>query len=217
MLVRDHPADDGVVAAPSSALKLALACQFKIASALVRPGSVVPMNFHFTTAKAHITRVGGRVEELVSDAGLQPESSLPFKGNIDLDKLNECIARNGKENVSFVRIEAGTNLIGGQPVSLENMQQTAKIARENGIPVVLDASLLQDNLHFIKVREQACKDMSIREITRDRVIVEPAPGRSAGAGNEPLSRAAASTSRQVASACTRTPSGASRACVGNVA
>ncbi len=142
------------------------ACESILAEAFVKPGNVVPMNFHFTTAKAHITRVGGRVEELVSDAGLVPESDLPFKGNIDLDKLRECIARNGKENIAFVRIEAGTNLIGGQPVSLENMRQTSKIARDNGIPVVLDASLLQDNLYFIKTREAACKDMSIREITR---------------------------------------------------
>ncbi len=142
------------------------ACESILSEAFVKPGSVVPMNFHFTTAKAHITRVGGRVEELVSDAGLIPESDLLFKGNIDLDKLRECIARNGKENVAFIRIEAGTNLIGGQPVSLENMTQTSKIARENGIPVVLDASLLQDNLYFIKTRETACRDMSIREITR---------------------------------------------------
>lgn len=142
------------------------ACESILSEAFVKPGSVVPMNFHFTTAKAHITRVGGRVEELVSDAGLIPESDLLFKGNIDLDKLRECIARNGKENVAFIRIEAGTNLIGGQPVSLENMTQTSKIARENGIPVVLDASLLQDNLYFIKTREAACRDMSIREITR---------------------------------------------------
>ncbi len=142
------------------------ACESILAEAFVKPGSVVPMNFHFTTAKAHITRVGGRVEELVSDAGLIPESDLLFKGNIDLDKLRECITRNGKENVAFVRIEAGTNLIGGQPVSLENMTQTAKLAHDNGILVVLDASLLQDNLYFIKTREDACKDMSIREITR---------------------------------------------------
>jgi tryptophanase len=142
------------------------ACESILAEAFIKPGNVVPMNFHFTTAKAHITRVGGRVEELVSDAGLEPESDLPFKGNIDLDKLKACIAQNGSKNIPFIRLEAGTNLIGGQPFSLENMTATAKIARENGIPVVLDASLLQDNLHFIKNREAACRDMSIREITR---------------------------------------------------
>ena len=95
-----------------------------------------------------------------------PESDFPFKGNIDLDKLRECIARNGAEHIPFIRLEAGTNLIGGQPFSLENMTAAAKIAHENGIPILLDASLLQDNLYFIKTREAACKDMSIRQITR---------------------------------------------------
>jgi len=142
------------------------ACESIIATAFVKPGDVVPMNFHFTTAKAHITRVGGRVEELVIDEGLNPVSDYPFKGNIDLDKLKECITRNGVEHIPYIRLEAGTNLIGGQPFSLENMTQTANLAHAYGIPIVLDASLMQDNLYFIKVRETACKDMSIREITR---------------------------------------------------
>ena len=142
------------------------ACESILAETFVKPGDVVPMNFHFTTAKAHITRVGGRVEELVIDEGLNAESDFPFKGNIDLDKLRECIARNGAEHIPFVRLEAGTNLIGGQPFSLENMKAVAKIAHENGILIVLDASLLQDNLYFIKAREAACKDWTIREITR---------------------------------------------------
>jgi len=142
------------------------ACESILATAFLKPGDVVPMNFHFTTAKAHITRVGARVEEIVIDEGLQPESDFPFKGNIDLDKFKECIARNGAENIPFIRLEAGTNLIGGQPFSLENMTQTTKLAHEHGIMVVMDASLMQDNLHFIKTREAACKDMSIREITR---------------------------------------------------
>ncbi len=142
------------------------ACESILAEAFVKPGDVVPMNFHFTTSKAHITRVGGRVEELVIDEGLNPESECLFKGNIDLDKLKECIARNGAEHIPFIRLEAGTNLIGGQPFSLENMTATAALAHRHGIPIVFDISLLQDNLYFIKTRETACKDMSIREITR---------------------------------------------------
>jgi tryptophanase len=107
------------------------------------------------------------VEELVIDEGLLPESDFPFKGNIDLEKLKECIARNGAEHIPFIRLEAGTNLIGGQPFSLENLKATAAMAHASGIPIVLDASLLQDNLYFIKIREAACKDMSIRAITRE--------------------------------------------------
>ncbi|NLM46204.1 MAG: tryptophanase [Firmicutes bacterium] len=132
----------------------------------IKPGNCVIMNYHFTTTKAHITRLGGRVEELVCDEGLVPKSDLPFKGNIDLNKVKACIEREGAANISYIRIEAGTNLIGGQPISYENMKAVTDLAKEHGIPTVLDASLLQDNLYFIKVREEAMKDKSIREITR---------------------------------------------------
>ena len=132
----------------------------------IKPNNCVIMNYHFTTSKAHVTRLGGRVEELVCDEGLITKSDLPFKGNIDLDKVKACIAREGADNIPYIRIEAGTNLIGGQPVSYENMKAVTDLAKEHGIPTVLDASLLQDNLYFIKVREESMKDKSIREITR---------------------------------------------------
>ncbi len=142
------------------------ACEHILSQVLVKPGSVVPMNFHFTTAKAHITRMGGIVEELVIDEGRKAVSDFPFKGNFDLDKLRALIKKEGRDNIAFIRIEAGTNLIGGQPLSLENIQAVSDIARENGIIAVLDASLWQDNLFFIKKREEACRDMTTREITR---------------------------------------------------
>lgn len=140
------------------------ACENILAEAFVKPGDTVPMNFHFTTTKAHITRVGGSVVELICAEGLKPRSDAPFKGNFDIEQLKKVIAETGREHIPFVRIEAGTNLIGGQPLSMENMLQVADICRQNGIMSVLDASLLQDNLFFIKTREEQCKDMSIKEI-----------------------------------------------------
>lgn len=142
------------------------ACEHILSQALVKSGDLIPMNFHFTTAKAHITRMGGRVVEVLADEATNPESTDPFKGNFDLDKLRAVIAKEGAQNIPFVRLEAGTNLIGGQPFSLENALAAAKIAHENGILTVLDASLWQDNLYFIKTREAACFDMTPREITR---------------------------------------------------
>ena len=141
------------------------ACENIIAEAFVKPGDVVPMNFHFTTTKTHITRKGGRVEELVIEEGLDPNLIYPFKGNFDIPRLKKLIEEVGAEHIPFVRIEAGTNLIGGQPLSMENMIEVANVCREHGIMSVLDASLLQDNLYFIKTREEAAKDMSIMEIT----------------------------------------------------
>ncbi len=143
------------------------ACENILAEKFVKPGKCVIMNYHFTTAKALITIRGGHVEELVKDEGLVSESELPFKGDIDLDKLEACIKSEGADNVAFMRLEAGTNLIGGQPVSVQNFKDACAVARKHGILCVLDASLLQDNLYFNKTREEACKDMSIREITRE--------------------------------------------------
>ena len=140
------------------------ACENILASALVKPGQVALMNFHFTTTKAHVTRMGGTVEELVAEKGLLPQSNDPFKGDFDLAKLRETINEKGAENVAFVRVEAGTNLIGGQPVSLENMLAVTDICHENHIISVLDASLLQDNVYFMKTREARCKYMDIKSI-----------------------------------------------------
>lgn len=143
------------------------ACENILGKAYVKPGSVVAMNYHFTTSKVHVTLNGGSVEEIIIDEGLEVTSTHPFKGNMDLDKLNALIQQHGAANIAFVRLEAGTNLIGGQPISLENMRAVSQICRANGILYVFDASLLADNLYFIKTREEACKDMSLREITRN--------------------------------------------------
>ncbi len=142
------------------------ACEHILSQHLVKSGNCVIMNYHFTTSKAHITRLGGHVEELIRDEGLIAKSSLPFKGNIDLDKVKACIEKEGADNVAYMRLEAGTNLIGGQPISYENMKAATELARANGILTVLDASLLQDNLYFIKTREPGMEDKSIRQITR---------------------------------------------------
>jgi tryptophanase len=125
------------------------------------------MNFHFTTTKALITESGGSVEEIVSDAGLEVTSSLDFKGNIDMGKLQESFDRLGKEGISFVRLEAGTNLIGGQPISMQNIREVSAFCREHELLFIIDASLLADNLYFIKVREPEFADVSLNDITRE--------------------------------------------------
>ena len=140
------------------------ACENILAEAYVKPGMVALMNFHFTTTKAHITRVGGTVEELVDAEGLLPRSDNPFKGNFNLDNLRQRIKDIGPENVAFVRVESGTNLIGGQPVSLDNMLAVTDICHDAGVKSVLDASLLQDNVYFMKTREARCKFMDTKQI-----------------------------------------------------
>jgi tryptophanase len=143
------------------------ACENIISQALVKPGTIVPMNYHFTTTKSHIVLNGGTVEELIADTGLEVTSSNPFKGNIDIEKLNELIEKNGADKIAFVRMEAGTNLIGGQPFSLQNLSEVRSLCDKYGLMLILDASLLSDNLYFLKEREEKCRSMSIREITKE--------------------------------------------------
>lgn len=141
------------------------ACEHILSKVLVQTGSVVVTNYHFTTTKAHIMLCGGTVEELPIAEALNPTSSHPFKGNMDLERLEGYIQELGSEKIAFIRMEAGTNLIGGQPFSLENLAGVRKICDKFGVLLVLDASLLADNLYFIKKREEQCENLSIREIT----------------------------------------------------
>ena len=143
------------------------ACENIISQAFVTPGSIVPMNYHFTTTKAHIVLNGGSVEEIIIKEGTNITSTYPFKGNMDIQKLKDVIQCKGKEKIAFVRMEAGTNLIGGQPFSLQNLKEVREVCNQNNILLVLDASLLADNLYFLKEREEKCKSKSIREITME--------------------------------------------------
>lgn len=140
------------------------ACENVISRTFVKPGTTVPMNYHFTTSKAHIDLNGGKIEELVCKECYDTESDFPFKGNIDLERLEKSL-QTGK--AAFVRMEAGTNLIGGQPFSIENLRGAKKLAEKYNVPLVLDASLLTDNLWFIKTREEEFKNKTIREITAE--------------------------------------------------
>ena len=140
------------------------ACENILANTFIKPGKVTIMNYHFTTTKSHITRLGGTVEEVVGDVGSEVTSDCMFKGNLDMNKVRDAVSRAGTENVAFIRVEAGTNLIGGQPVSLANMREVSAYCKEQGIMSVLDASLLADNLYFIKVREEECQERSLGDI-----------------------------------------------------
>lgn len=141
------------------------ACEYMLALSYVKPGSIVPMNFQFGTSVNKIRYCGGDYVICIQEDGLNRQSSNPFKGDFDLVKLERILREKG-DNVAFVRIEAGTNLIGGQPIALDNMLAVAELCKKYGVLSVLDASLLQDNLHFIKTRENAYSGMSIREIVR---------------------------------------------------
>jgi len=140
------------------------AAEHVIFQAFVSPGHVVPMNYHFTTTKAHIELPGGTINEIFTEEGLKIKSTFPFKGNIDIQKLRNLIETHGADKIPFVRMEASTNLIGGQPFSVDNMRQVREVCQQHNIMLLLDASLIGENAYFVKQREPEFKDRSIGEI-----------------------------------------------------
>jgi len=102
--------------------------------------------------------------EIYTDEALKIKSDCPFKGNIDTNKLRALIKEYSPARIPFIRLEASTNLIGGQPFSIENMREVRRIADEHGIMVVLDASLIGENAYFVKQREAEFKNTSIKDI-----------------------------------------------------
>ncbi|NDV78697.1 tryptophanase [Dysgonomonas sp. 511] len=135
-----------------------------ISNAYIRKGSIVPMNYHFTTSMAHITQYGGKIEELLYDEAYVINSRHPFKGNMNLEKLEACINKHGAANIPYIRMEASTNLIGGQPFSIENLRGVRAIADKYKIRLVLDASLLGENAYLVKKREEEFKNSSMKDI-----------------------------------------------------
>lgn len=129
----------------------------------VKPGHIVPMNYHFTTTWAHIETNGGKIAELLHDHALKIKSDHPFKGNMDIAKLRALLEESAQQ-VPLIRMEASTNLIGGQPFSMENLREVHKVAKEFGIPLVLDASLIGENAYFIKQREAEYRNVSVADI-----------------------------------------------------
>ena len=140
------------------------AAEHLLAKAFVKAGDVVPMNYHFTTSKTHIDLAGGKVIEIFKDGALVTESDNPFKGNMDPEKLKAVIKEYGVERIPYVRMEATTNLIGGQPFSMANLREIKAITAANKIPLVFDGSLISENAYFIQQREPEFKNATIQQV-----------------------------------------------------
>lgn len=138
-----------------------------ISQTFVKKDTFIPMNYHFTTTLAHIQLNGGTVVELFTPEAMVIKSTNPFKGNIDINRLEELIKAKGAKNIPFIRMEASTNLIGGQPFSMKNLKEVRKVADKYDIITVLDASLIGENAFFIMKREEEYLEKSIGSILKE--------------------------------------------------
>jgi tryptophanase len=144
------------------------AAEHLIAKVFETPGDVVPTNYHFTTTKVHIEVTGGGTcLEIYADEALKTASTHPFKGNMDTQKLKNTIKKYGREKIPFVRMEATTNLLGGQPFSMANLKEVKQICVEHRIPLVLDGSLICENAYLLRQREKGYEKKTVAEIVKE--------------------------------------------------
>lgn len=143
------------------------AAEHLIAKVFAKSGDVIPTNYHFTTTKAHIELIGAVCLEIYTDKALKTESTYPFKGNMDPQKLKDTIKKYGRDKIPFVRMEATTNLLGGQPFSMENLEEITHICNEYAIPLVLDGSLICENAYLIKQRQEGYENKTVAEIVKE--------------------------------------------------
>ncbi len=135
-----------------------------ISKVLIRPGNVVPGNMYFTTTRLHQELAGGVFADVIIDEAHDPSSRHPFKGNVDLNKVEEVIGRHGAENIPYLSLGVTVNMAGGQPVSLANIRDLHELCSEHGIPIYLDKTRIAENAYFIKQREEGYADRTIAEI-----------------------------------------------------
>ncbi|EKB60874.1 tryptophanase [Bergeyella zoohelcum] len=136
-------------------------------SVLVKEGMVIPGNSHFDTTKGHIEFRKAHAIDCTIDAAFDTENPYPFKGNIDLEKLEAVYKEHGNEKIPFCLVTITNNTAGGQPVSLENIKAVRTLSNRYGIPVLFDSARFAENAYFIKTREEAYKDWTIKQICKE--------------------------------------------------
>jgi tyrosine phenol-lyase len=136
-------------------------------SYLVKPGQIVPRNMYFTTSKLHVELPGGRMDDIIIDEAHDPENLHPFKGNVDLRKLQGFIDKFGLDKIAFVNVEMNVNMAGGQPVSMENLRKLREFCNEYNLKIIFDATRSSENAFFIREREKGYEDTPIVEILRE--------------------------------------------------
>jgi len=148
------------------------AAEHLLAKVFCKPGGAFITNYHFTTTKAHFEVTGeSACLELYRDVALETKSTEQFKGNMDLDRLTNAIKKWGPDKIGFVRMEATTNLLGGQPFSMQNLKDVRKICDQYGLMLVMDGSLLTENAYFIWQREKGYENKTIAEIVKEMCSV----------------------------------------------
>ena len=134
---------------------------------LIKKGDIIPGNMYFTTTRLHQELAGGKFEDIIIDEAHDPENEFPFKGNVDLNKLEKLIKKYGAKKIPYVSMATSVNMAGGQPISMKNLKELRAVTKKYGIRVIHDMTRVAENAHFIQQREKGYQTKSIKEIVKE--------------------------------------------------
>jgi tyrosine phenol-lyase len=134
---------------------------------MIKPGDVVPGNMYFTTTRLHQELAGATFVDVIVDEAHNPCDESPFKGNVDLGKMEDLIAKVGAKKIPYVCLAATVNMAGGQPVAMANAKALRELTAKHGIKIMMDATRAVENAYFIQQREPGYADKSVREILKE--------------------------------------------------
>lgn len=134
---------------------------------LIKKGDIIPGNMYFTTTRLHQELAGGKFEDIIIDEAHDPENEFPFKGNIDLNKLEKLIKKYGAEKIPYVSMATSVNMAGGQPISMKNLKDLRALTKKNNIRVIHDMTRVAENAYFIQQREKGYQVKTIKEIVKE--------------------------------------------------
>ncbi|MHB8854210.1 MAG: tyrosine phenol-lyase [Ignavibacteriaceae bacterium] len=143
------------------------AAEHLISKILIKPGDYVPGNMYFTTTRLHQELAGATFVDIIIDEAHNPQSEHPFKGNVDLNKLDKLVKEVGAKKIPYISIAGPVNMAGGQPISMANMIDLENYSKQHGIKVWLDATRAVENAYFIKQREKGYEDKTIAQILKE--------------------------------------------------
>ena len=134
---------------------------------LIKKGDIIPGNMYFTTTRLHQELAGGKFEDIIIDEADDPVSEFPFKGNVDIDKLEKLIKKYGAKRIPYVSMATSVNMAGGQPISMKNLKELRALTNKYKIRIIHDMTRVAENAYFIQQKEKGYAQKSIREIVKE--------------------------------------------------
>ena len=134
---------------------------------LIKKGDIIPGNMYFTTTRLHQELAGGKFEDIIIDEAHEPENEFPFKGNVDLTKLDKLIKKHGAAKIPYISIATSVNMAGGQPISMKNLRELRAFTKKHKIRIIHDMTRVAENAYFIQQKEKGYEKKSIKEIVKE--------------------------------------------------